>query len=245
MEHGKPARVLAGTNIQQDFVFKNLSRFRARLAYNPPRFEDRNSFGNGTYKIDKRWEGRFELFSDNSRRLAASLRTNFDQEALGGWSQTYNAGLTWRMSNRMTSELVLRYRSRNAWLLHTGDDTFARFRATEWAPRFTFDYFPTARQQFRIALQWVAIDARERDFFRIPTSAGALLDRTKLANEPSDDFTVSRPESAGTLPLGDRSRCQICFSSIPGRAPLLAHPGLTSTTCSATRSTSHFWNNSY
>ena len=59
-------------------------------------------------------------------------------------------------------------------------------------PGLPSDYFPTARQQFRIALQWVAIDARERDFFRIPTSAGALLDRTKLANEPSDDFTVSR-----------------------------------------------------
>lgn len=183
---------LAGTNINQEYLFKSLNRVAWRLAYNPTRFEDRNSFGNGTYKINTRWDGRLELGTNNSRRLAATLVTRIQQEDLGGWSRTYRTGLTWRMSDRMTSELSVRHTERDAWLLHTGDDTMATFKGTSWSPNLTLDFFPTARQQFRVALQWVAIDAREQEFFRIPTAAGRLIEREKAAEEESDSFTVSR-----------------------------------------------------
>jgi hypothetical protein len=92
----------------------------------------------------------------------------------------------------MTTEFSLRYRDRSAWLLHTGDDTFATFRAKEWAPRLNFDFFPSARQQIRIALQWVAIRAQERDLFSIPADPGKLLARAPEVGAPREDFTVSR-----------------------------------------------------
>jgi len=184
--------ILAGSNFRQEFLLNSLNRISWGVGLSPERFEDRNSFGNGTYKIDTRWDGRLEFGTNNSRRLAASIESNVMEEDLGGWSRTYRAGLTWRMSDRMTSELSVRHTERDAWLLHTGDDTMATFRGTSWSPNFTFDYFPTARQQFRIALQWVAIDARQRDTFTIPTTAGRLLERTRAPDEGSGDFTVSR-----------------------------------------------------
>jgi len=184
--------ILAGINLRTDLLLKSLNRIQGSVAFNPRRFEDRNSFDNGTFKIDRRWETRLGFATNDSRRLAARIRTRFLQEDLGGWVRTYAAGLTWRISNRATADLSIRHRNRDGWLLHTGDDTFARFRAKEWGPQATIDFFPTARQQLRIALQWVAIDARERDFFRIPVAAGDLLPRTKLSTEDSDDFTVSR-----------------------------------------------------
>lgn len=184
--------ILAGANLNQDYLLKSLNRIEWRASYSPARFEDRNSFGNGTYRIDTRWDGRVKFSTNNSRRLAASISTRAAEEDLGGWSYTYTAGLTWLMSNRMTSELSVRHTNRDAWLLHSGDDTMATFRAKSWSPTFTLDFFPSARQQFRIALQWVAIDAQERDFFRIPSTPGDLIARQKAPDEDSDSFTVSR-----------------------------------------------------
>ena len=184
--------ILAGANASQEYLFESLNRLEWRLAYSPSRFEDRNSFDNGTYRIDTRWDGRVKFGTNNSRRIAASIETRVAEEDLGGLSRTYVAGLTWRMSNRMTSELSVRHTERDAWLLHTGDDTMATFRGSSWSPNLTFDFFPTARQQFRIAFQWVAIDAVERDFFTIPGAAGRLIEREKTPGDESDSFTVSR-----------------------------------------------------
>ncbi len=184
--------VLAGFNLRQELLLKSLNRIQYNFGLSPARYEDRNSFGNGTYRIDDRWEARASFNSNNTRRLAFNGSTAWQQEDIGGDRITYEAGLTWRISNRMTTEFSLRYRDRSAWLLHTGEDTFATFRAKEWAPRFNLDFFPSARQQIRIALHWVAIRATERDLFSIPVQPGELLARVPEVGAASEDFTVSR-----------------------------------------------------
>jgi len=184
--------VLAGANFRQQYLLNNLNRIEVGVGYSPKRFEDRNSFGNGTYRIDTRWDGRLEFATNNTRRLALRVGTRMQEEDLGGLSRNYETGMTWRLTDRITTELFVRFNKRDAWLLHTGDENFTTFKSRNWSPRLSFDYFPTARQQFRIAMQWVAVDARERDFFSVPAQAGSLLPRTKNPADGSDSFTVSR-----------------------------------------------------
>ena len=92
----------------------------------------------------------------------------------------------------MTLGVGVRYADRDSWLLHQSDGNFTAFSSDELMPNLDFSYFFTARQQLRLAFQWVAIRAREQDFYRIVEAPGALARRAKEADAPSDDFGISR-----------------------------------------------------
>ena len=64
------------------------------------------------------------------------------------------------------------------------------------------DFYPTARQQFRVVLQWVGIRAFEDRFYMLPTDPGELVEGSKPPG-PSDDFSIS------TLNFQVRYRWQI------------------------------------
>ena len=65
------------------------------------------------------------------------------------------------------------------------------FRAEQWAPRFSADYFLNARQQFRFSLQWVGIKAREDEFYLVPGEPGDLIPVAKPPG-PADSFSLSQ-----------------------------------------------------
>ena len=190
--NGAGRLILAGSNLRQELQFNNRTRLSYGLGLSPARFDDRNSFGNGTYSINTRWDGRVAFSSDNSRRLAFNTRLDVHEEDLGGARVTVQSGVTWRVSNRTTTELSVRYRQRNGWLLHRDDDRFATFNATEWAPRLNVDFFPSARQQIRVALQWVGIRADERERFVLPDNSTRLVAAQRESGAAAEDFTVSR-----------------------------------------------------
>ena len=72
----------------------------------------------------------------------------------------------------MTLEAGLDYVKRDGWLLYRGGDRMTSFEAEQWIPRWNFDYFPSARQQFRVALQWVGVHAHDTDYYRLPDRVG-------------------------------------------------------------------------
>jgi hypothetical protein len=65
------------------------------------------------------------------------------------------------------------------------------FQAQQFGPSFDVEYFFSAKQQFRMSLQWVGIKAREDQFYRIPESPGDLIEIGKPPG-PTDDFSVSQ-----------------------------------------------------
>jgi hypothetical protein len=83
------------------------------------------------------------------------------------------------------------YFNRDGWLLHQEDANFTTFSADQWQPEAHIEYFISARQQLRASLQWVAIEAREQDFYLVPDKPGRLIPTTKPPG-PSDDFSISQ-----------------------------------------------------
>jgi len=66
------------------------------------------------------------------------------------------------------------------------------FKAVEWSPEWSAQYFINARQQFRIAVQWTGIKAQEDKFYLIDQSDVRHLIRSTKPNLTPDDFTISR-----------------------------------------------------
>ena len=185
----------AGAFLSNRATFHDFSALTTRLHLYPKQYDDLNSFGNGTYRIDERAELFVFWDSDTTRDVSVSVGGAYLGENLGGHSWFSETAVTWRPSDRFNVALTMRYQKRDGWLLHQGNDLFATFQATQWQPKVSVDYFISARQQFRVSMQWVGIRAEEDDFYRVPARPGDLLPVAKPSGagfRPSYDFSVSQ-----------------------------------------------------
>lgn len=189
-----------GLFITDRLTFNNLSRVLLRASYLPPQYDDLNSFGNGTYRVEEWTEFNVRWDSDPTRPFAFGLGGGFREELEEGETTLAEGGFSWRPIDRFTAQLELKWQDRGGWLLHQRRDLMATFDAEQWQAIFSMDFFLTARQQFRLSLQWVGVKAHEREFFRIP-------------ERPGDLIGIDKPTGPGTRSSYDFSLSQYSFQA--------------------------------
>ena len=131
-----------------------------------------------------------EYETDPSKPLALDIGFELNGEEAGGRNYGGWAALAWRPGGRFNLLASVWHGVSNGWLLHQEDRNFTTFDAKDIYARLAMDFFPSARHQFRVALQWVGIEAEEKAFFLVPEAPGDLLPNTKPPG-PADDFNVS------------------------------------------------------
>ena len=182
--------VNSGLFAERRWVSHDLSNLRGELAFRPARWDDRNSRGNGAFRIDDRFGANAAWNSDSSQRLSYGVELDARQEDLGDLAWFGEGFVAWRPRTNVSARLDLRYRERDGWLLHQQGREFTLFDAREWRPRFSLDYFFNARQHLRVSLQWVGLQAEERDVRSI-LDDGHLGRRARDADAPAGDFAIS------------------------------------------------------
>ncbi len=179
--------------VDQRLVLNNLSQIRFSGELQPSHYDDRGSFGHGAFRVADTWEAELRYYSDSSRRFAYSVRQRWRAEETGeGIYQRTQGTFRWRPTDRMTMGLGINYVDRENWLLHQSKGAFTAFQADQLMPNFDLSYFFTARQQLRMAFQWVAIKAEEQSFYRLGEKQGELVPVAKDALAAPDDFAISR-----------------------------------------------------
>lgn len=161
---------------------------RAGFGYLPPRYEDRDSRGNGAYRVEAGgwWEA--ALSTDANRMFSYTASVSAIREHIGDWSQSFGAGVTIRPIDAVSLDLDISYRNRNGWLVHQGDRNFGRFEANEWQPSFDINWFIAPGHQLRWNLQWAGVRATDTGFYEIPVDDGKLVAVERI--EDSYDFNV-------------------------------------------------------
>lgn len=182
--------IRSGIGGQGDITLNNLHNIDFGLFYFPARYDDRNSFGNGTYRIEARPAFSLSYKTDRSKPLSAFAFSKWEGDGVDGQKLEGGLGFSWRPVDRLNFELSTSYEVREGWLLHQEDRNMTAFDAEEWQPELKMDLFLSARQELRLKLQWVGIKAFEDRFYRIPDTPGDLIEVAKPEAEP-DDFTVS------------------------------------------------------
>ena len=189
--------VRSGVFVRNAWTFKNLSEIRTEFDYFPARWHDRNSYGNGRYKVEDRLVAEVGFGTNTSKKLSFSALLGVRQEELSSWTKRSSIGVTYQPSDRFSVDFDLNYFQRKDWLLHDRDRLLVTYDAGEFQPRLGMDLFLSAKQQIRFTLQWAGIRAEERDFYGIPLSEGKLVGladpiQSGLVSATNGDFTLSR-----------------------------------------------------
>lgn len=187
--NGSGRLISAGVFTSREWLFDNLTRAEVNLGWRPARWDDRNSQGNGSFKVPHR--GRVSVFwgSNPARPIALEFRGELNQEDLGDPRMELGAQINYRPVGNLALELELAHQIRQDWLVYQEERDFTTFDARFWQPRVSADYFLTARQQLRFSLQWTGIKARSTGFWAVPDADGDLVPRAPGAD--SDDFNRS------------------------------------------------------
>jgi len=180
----------SGVLLTDRVTFDSLRTVTVGANYFFPAYDDLNSFGNGTYKIDGRAQFFINYDSDSAREFSWGVGTGVRQEELGGTTYSGELNLRWRPGGRFSTGLRIAYYDRTEWLLHDEDRYMATFDALQWQPAVDIQYFLTARQQLRASLQWVGVKSRAKDYYLVPENPGKLIPVAQPDNG-NDDFSVS------------------------------------------------------
>ncbi|MBK79796.1 MAG: hypothetical protein CMQ43_02605 [Gammaproteobacteria bacterium] len=189
--NGEGLMTRAGIGSRFELTLDGLDRIESRVAFYPARYEDLNSFGNGTYRIEPRPALSLLYRTDTSRPLSLFVETDYQGDGIDGYHWRHRAGLDWRPVDRLNLHVESAYARRDGWLLHQEARNMTAFGAEEWQPKVNLDFFLSARQQFRLAFQWVGIKAAEQRFYQVPADPGDLVETARPDDVP-DDFTVSQ-----------------------------------------------------
>ncbi|MAA49598.1 MAG: hypothetical protein CMP83_05430 [Gammaproteobacteria bacterium] len=187
----------AGYFFRNSWTFKNLSEIRTEFDYFPKRWDDRNSFGNGSFRTHDRIVAEVGFGSNTSKPLSFSALIGVRQEELSDWTTRTSLGLTYRPSDRFSLDVDLNYFDRKGWLLHDRGALMATYDASDFQPRVGMDIFLTAKQQIRFSLQWAGIRASQTGFYEIPLNEGDLVNIADpigagLVTSTNGDFALSR-----------------------------------------------------
>ena len=182
--------IRSGIGGQGEFTLNNLHELELKLRYFPERYDDRNSFGNGTYKISERPSVEVVYNTDKAKAFSGWAFSKWEGDGVDGQVLASGLGVTWRPVDRLSLQVGTKYQVREGWLLHSEDRYMTAFDAEEWQPELKMDFFLSARQELRLKLQWVGIKAFEDRFYEIPESPGDLEEIEK-PGEASEDFNIS------------------------------------------------------
>lgn len=129
------------------------------LEYNPAHWDDRNSRGNGHFKLGQSGGVYGAWVGDQSKPLYAHADASVYTEQEDGWWFEFNLRATWRPVEWLAFSASTLYSNRDAWVVWQSGRELETFESEQWSPRLRFDTFFTSRQQLRMQLEWTGIKA--------------------------------------------------------------------------------------
>jgi len=185
-------RIRSGIFTNQKRIFDSNNSIFYKLNYFPWRWEDRNSNGNGDYRVEDRWQTGAFIETDGSTPLSLVIGAVYTGEHIDGRTMGYSIRTAWRPNDRFSVIVDLGYEDKKGWVLYESRQEFGAYDAEFWRPEIEMNFFLSASQQFRITAQWAGIKANERERLSVPIGDGSLQTVNLAAGATDRDFAISR-----------------------------------------------------
>ena len=177
--------------LKRKWKFNNNNDISLGLLYSPVTIDDRKSRGFGSFKRASGWATGGQWKSDSSKKLSYELDWWLQQEPEGGYRKQIKSRITLRPSSSLSLSLRANYVKQDSWLLHDGEGKFTTYDSEEWSPSIVLNAFFSARQQLQLRFQWIAIKARDRQYWEIPANGAWLEQVTRPESDNEKSFTIS------------------------------------------------------
>ena len=187
---GQPVRF--GAFFNRSYTFLNSNNVSYSLRWFPERVDDRLGRGSGDFIVPNRFGFNLMYMTDLAKPLAWNIGVTLEQDELGPPRNSIQGGLAWRPIDRFSFDMMLNYEDREALLVHRGGGRYTSYEAHQWSPRIETNYFVSAKQQFRLSLQWTGLKAYEDRFWQVNPHSREYLHDVPKPNGAADDFVISR-----------------------------------------------------
>jgi hypothetical protein len=187
---GRPVRF--GIFASRDYNFLNNDTFSVSARVFPQRVDDRLGRGTGSFRVPTREALILNYKSDPTKSLALNFGIQWDTDDLGPAQINSSAGITWRPTDRFSSQLNLAYTDQEALLVYKENGAYTSFEAHQWAPNMEVNYFLGPRQQIRLTMQYNGLKAYEDRFWQANSDSVEFLAPVEKPTNTSDSFVVSR-----------------------------------------------------
>ena len=187
---GRPVRL--GAFFNRSYTFLNNDNVSFSVRWFPERIDDRLGRGTGDFAVPDRFGLNMMYMSDVAKPLSWTVGVTLEQDELGPPRNSMQGGLSWRPIDRFYFDLMLNYTDNEALLVHRGGGRYTSYEAHQWSPRVETSFFITAKQQFRLTLQWTGLKAFEDRFWIVNPHKKEFLHNVAKPNDTPDDFVISR-----------------------------------------------------
>jgi len=201
--NGSGRRIGTAVNANWSWTLSDNRRFALGARYEPGHWDDRNSRGNGDYRVRSERGLFVNAYSDSSRAIATAFGVGAFTEPEGGLRRLASAGFTWRPIERITFAPNVSYTGRDAWVLWRREGTFDAFESEQWSMRLLFDAFFSARQQLRLQTEWTAIKAHGVEQLEIAANGKLAPGDASTRNFAISRMTVQLRYRWQIAPLSD------------------------------------------
>lgn len=190
-ENFKGQRVSGWVGTKYNVKLNNLSEIEGLFLYSPERYEDRESYDNGTFKRKHSNRLSIEFKTDPSKEFSYGGQLTYQEQEYDGAKSEGTFKFTWFPKGNISFQTKLKYvDGAGGWLLHQQERDFTTFFHQKWETDFKFNYFINAKQQLSLNIQWVGIQAQENNFYVIDAEKFSLNEINKPYSE-SDNFSIS------------------------------------------------------
>ena len=97
--------IRSGLGGETEVTLNNLHQVGLKLRYFPERYDDRNSFGNGTYKINDRPSIEFSYLTNEAKAFSGWAFSKWEGDGVDGQVLESGLGVTWRPVDRLSLQV--------------------------------------------------------------------------------------------------------------------------------------------
>ena len=149
-------------------------------------FDDLLSRGNGNVRLPTRHSWGMEYESPITGRFRYYARVAFDEQDIHSYTRQVQLKPKWFFTENLSLDLDLQYAVSPNWSLWFAGRQLGVYRREELDSSLNLNWYPAPKQELRLKMQWVGLDARARQLYAILANG----DPVPAVGRPND-FTVS------------------------------------------------------
>jgi hypothetical protein len=183
--------------------FKGGATIQSRATYVSSGYDDLISRGNGLVWQNQRWNLNLSYETQRRGLWKKSVGLQAYQEGIDGWSYGVNLGASFYPSENITADLTVRPSHSRDWLIWLQDDLFASYTKNNVSVDVSAAWFPADKHELRLRTQWLVIDAKDGQAYRIGSDTHLVPSSEILNDFAATNFGLQFRYRYEIAPLSD------------------------------------------